>query len=135
MGPGIIGEGAGAAGGTLARVGGWILEKLGLRAAARAGVPLARAVEQGLVKAGSKTFRVLEAVEKGYGSVGPKNALDALQVVKNATSAVGLEPGVATVGKAGEIVLQNVGGVATTLGSNGSILVQRGADVLLHLLP
>lgn len=103
--------------------------------AARGGVPLARAIEGGLVKQGGKLAQVLGGIEKGYAAAGPKNALEALGVVKNATSAVGLEPGVATVGKAGEIVLQNVGGVTTTLGTNGSILVQRGSDVLLHLVP
>jgi hypothetical protein len=105
------------------------------RIAARAGVPLARAIETGLVKEGGKLAQVLGGIEKGYAAAGPKNALDALGLVKRATSAVGLEPGVATVGKAGEIVLQNVGGVTTTLGTNGSILVQRGSDVLLHLVP
>lgn len=87
------------------------------------------------MKQGGKLAQVLGGIEKGYAAAGPKNALEALGVVKNATSAVGLEPGVATVGKAGEIVLQNVGGVTTTLGTNGSILVQRGSDVLLHLVP
>ena len=34
-----------------------------------------------------------------------------------------------------KMMLQNVGGVVTTLGSEGSILIQRGSDVLLHLIP
>jgi RHS repeat-associated protein len=103
--------------------------------AARAGVPLSRTIEAGLVNPGGKLAQVLGGIEKGYSAAGPKTALDALKVVKNATTAAGLDTGVATVGKTGEIVLQNVGGVSTTLGTNGSILVQRGADVLLHLLP
>jgi hypothetical protein len=113
------------------RLGGWALG----RGAAQAGVPLARALEAGLLKSGGKLAQVLGGIEKGYAAAGPKNALDALSLVKNATSSAGLEAGVATLGKTGEIVLQNVGGVTTTLGTNGSILVQRGSDVLLHLLP
>jgi hypothetical protein len=98
-------------------------------------VPLARAIGQGLVKEGGKLAQVLSGIERGYGAAGPKSALEALGLVKNATSAVGLEPGVATVAKSGEILLENVGGITTTLGTNGSILVQRGSDVLLHLVP
>jgi hypothetical protein len=50
-------------------------------------------------------------------------------------TAVGLEAGYATVSENGAIVLRNVGGIITTIEINGSILVQRGSDVLLHLIP
>jgi hypothetical protein len=98
-------------------------------------VALSRAIDAGLVKQGGKLAKVLGGIETGYGAAGPKTALDALGVVQKATSAAGLDVGVATVAKSGEIVLQNVGGISTKLGTNGSILVERGSDVLLHLLP
>ena len=133
---GGLSKGIGALGG----FGRWIAKVLGLtddvaKVGAKGGMPLARALEGGLVKSGGKLAQVLGGIEKGYRAAGPKNALEALGLVKNATSAAGLETGVATVSKTGEIVLQNVGGITTTLGTNGSILVQRGSDVLLHLLP
>jgi hypothetical protein len=111
------------------------LWRLVVPAAAEPGVPLARAVANGLLKPTGKLFQVLSGMEKGYAAASPKSAFDALAVVQKATSAAGLDVGVATVEKGGAIVLQNVGGIATTLGTDGSILVQRGADVLLHLIP
>ena len=101
----------------------------------KVGVSLARAIEQGLVKPGGKLGQVLGGIEQGFAAGTPKSATDALGVIQRATGRVGLEPGVATLGKGGEIVLQNVDGITTMLGSNDSILVQRGSDVLLHLLP
>jgi hypothetical protein len=103
--------------------------------AARSGVPLARAIEQGLVKPGGKLAQVLGAIEGEFYAAPPKSAIDALGVIVRATEQVGLDPGIASVEEGGEIVLQNKGGVTTTLGPNGSILVRRGSDVLLHLLP
>ncbi len=55
-------------------------------------------------------------------------------MVERATAELDLKPGVATPGEGGDIMLQNVGGITTTLGPDGSILVERGSD-LLHLLP
>ena len=96
---------------------------------------IASSIQSGLVNQGGTLARILGEIQKGYAAAGPKNALDALGVVKNATNSLGFETGVASVGNAGEIILQNVGGITTTLGTNGSILVQQGSNVLLHLLP
>lgn len=54
-------------------------------------------------------------------------------MVSRTTTQAGLDAGFASVGPAGEIILQNAGGVVTTLGTDGSIIVTRGADVLLAL--
>ena len=130
----VILNGAGGAKGIWARLSS-LLSKINPLRAKGALPQVARAIEQGLVKEGGKLSQVLSGIESGFGASGPKSAMEALGIVKNATSAVGLEPGVATLGKGGEILLQNVGGISTTLGTNGSILVQRGSDVLLHLVP
>jgi hypothetical protein len=87
------------------------------------------------VKPGGKLAQVLGAIEGEFYAAPPKSAIDALGVIVRATEQVGLDPGIASVEEGGEIVLQNKGGVTTTLGPNGSILVRRGSDVLLHLLP
>jgi len=58
-----------------------------------------------------------------------------MRFVGEATGSVGLETGIVVSQEGGTIVLENAGGVVTTLGSEGSILVQRGPDVLLHLIP
>ena len=93
-------------------------------------MPLGRAVEQGLVKEGGKLGQVLGGIERGFGS-NPKNALEALGLVKSATGAVGLEPGVATLGKLAKLC-STMWWSCDTLGADGSILVQRSSDVLLH---
>jgi hypothetical protein len=103
--------------------------------AVAAGVPLAEAIKAGLVSPDGKLAQVLGGIEGAFERGAPKTALEALSMVKNATSAVGLEPGIASLRSGGQVVLQNVGGVTTTLGTNGSILVQRGSDTLLHLVP
>jgi hypothetical protein len=100
------------------------------------GVTLAQALANGLVRPGGTLAKILSGMETNFGTIAPKTAFEALNVVQKATSGARVDIGVATtVTEAGEIVLSNVGGVTTTIGTNGSILVQRGADVLLHLLP
>ena len=107
----------------------------GSAAAASGGVSLASSMAKGLVKPGGKLAQVLGGMEQAFGTAAPTNAVEALNVVQQAVRGARLDTGVATVRAGGEIVLENVGGVSTTLGTNGSILVQRGADVLLHLVP
>jgi hypothetical protein len=55
-------------------------------------------------------------------------------VVQQATSSVGLDPGVGGFIDDGSFVLQNVGNVSTTVAADGSITVQRGTDILLRLV-
>jgi RHS repeat-associated protein len=95
---------------------------------------LASAIEQGLVTLGGKLAGVLGGIEQGFGANAPRSAVEALGIVEQATAQVGLEAGYATSGPTGEIILQNAGGITTTLGTDGSIIVQRGSDVLLHLV-
>jgi hypothetical protein len=95
---------------------------------------VASAIEQGLVAPGGRLAGVLGGIEQGFSASAPKTALEALGVVEQATAQVGLEAGYATAGPGGEIILQNAGGITTTLGANGSIIVQRGSEVLLQLV-
>ena len=96
-------------------------------------VSLAKSIEAGLVRPGGKLAQVLGGIERGVAAAQPKTALEAAAVVQRAATQAGLDVGVASVGPAGQIILKNVGGVVTTLGTNGSIVVTRGADVLLGL--
>jgi hypothetical protein len=117
--------------GLVSRLLGWLFG----RGAATGGVTAAETLARGLVSSSGKLGQLLPAIESQFGAAAPKNALQALNVVGQATKSVGLESGYVISQEGGKIVLQNVGGVITTLGSEGSILVQRGSDVLLHLIP
>ncbi len=86
-----------------------------------------------LVSPGGKLDQMLDAISQNFGTVSPTNAMQALTVIQQAAKQVNLEPGYPTFNADGSILLQNAGGVITTLGSDGSILVQRGTDNLLHL--
>lgn len=113
-----------------------ILARLGLGGlVAKRGVTAAETLARGLVSPGGKLGQLLPAVERQFAAAAPRTAIQALDVVGRATSSVGLESGYVISQNGGQIVLQNAGGVLTTLGTEGSILVQRGADVLLHLIP
>jgi hypothetical protein len=85
------------------------------------------------VRPGGKLAEVLGGIEGGFASAQPKSALEAAGVVQRAATQAGLDVGVASIGQGGQIVLRNVGGVVTTRGTDGSIAVTRGADVLLGL--
>jgi RHS repeat-associated protein len=104
-----------------------------------AGVTLAQAIEQGLVRKEGKLAPLLAAMEKGFAAAAPRSAGEALELVQSAVQSVGLQPGVAvestiTSGGLTRMVLQNVGGIMTTIDAQGTILVKKGADVLLHLV-
>jgi stage V sporulation protein SpoVS len=114
-------------------VGGWAL--FGEGAAADGGVSAAETIARGLVSPSGKLGQLLPALESEFGAAAPANALDALNVVGQATKSIGLESGYVISSGGDTIVLQNAGGVITTLSSDGSILVQRGSDILLHLIP
>jgi hypothetical protein len=103
----------------------------GATVATTVGVPLAQAVQQGLVDPSGKLYSVLGAMEQVFTEVGPTNAMEALDVVNRAAVQVNLEPGILDVAK---MTLTNAGGVLTTLAADGSILVTRGSDIVLHLV-
>jgi hypothetical protein len=91
------------------------------------------AVESAAV--GGRLGQVLGGIEQGFAANAPQSAMEALAVIQRATSALGLEVGVASLGVDGSIVLTNVGGITTLIGVNGSIIVQRGSQILLSLSP
>ena len=84
---------------------------------------------------GGRLGQVLGGIEQGFAANAPQSAMEALAVIQRATSALGLEVGVASLGVDGSIVLTNVGGITTFIGVNGSIIVQRGSQILLSLSP
>jgi RHS repeat-associated protein len=104
-------------------------------AAAPAAVSSADAVARGLVSAGGRLVPALQAIEAQFAAATPSSAQQALGAVALAVRTVGLEPGKLTQLANGAMQLQNVGGIVTTLQTNGGIVVQRGADVLLRLVP
>jgi len=114
----------------------WLTELLG-GGAAEAAAPrtVAEALSRGLLRPDGKLNPLLNAIEKAYRTAGPKNAAEALNVVRQATTAVGLDIGVGAMGAGGSIVLTNVGGITTTITSAGEIVIQRGADLILRLSP
>jgi hypothetical protein len=94
-----------------------------------------QSIQQGLLKPGGLLVRVLNGIQEGYVAAAPKSAMEALSVVQNATKVLNLEPGIATLQTNGGIILSNVGGIITTISAGGAILVQRGTDILLHIVP
>ena len=82
---------------------------------------------------GGKLGALVPAIQAGFAAAAPTTAFEALDVIASATASVGLEPGIAALGESGEIVLTNVGGITTTLGTDGSILIERAGSILLSL--
>ena len=80
-----------------------------------------------------KLSQILTSIQQGYAAALPRNQWEALTVVKDAAVQAGLHWGYATYQAGGAILLENKQGVFTTIGADGSIVVQRGAELLLHL--
>jgi RHS repeat-associated protein len=91
------------------------------------------AIARGLVQAGGNLARLLPEIEAQAARLNPQSANDALGAVARATQSVGLEVGKITPLANGTISILSRGGVTTTLGTNGSILIERGKDVLLNI--
>jgi len=100
-------------------------------------VTVEMAIEQGLVRSGGRLAQVLEAIQTRFLASAPGSVSDGLALIGRATRSVGLEPGVVTGGsvEAGFIELTNAGGVMTRILSTGEIIITRGADTLLRLIP
>ena len=90
-------------------------------AASPAGRSFAQAVQLGLINAGGRLAQVLSGIDQGFRSISPTSALEGLRVVGDAAAKVGLEPGIGSSTLGGSIVLQNVGGIVTTISPNGTI--------------
>lgn len=93
-------------------------------------------IASGAVNAAGRLAPVLQAIEANFAANAPVNALQGLSAVTNATAGLGLSPGVLVGTTAGgTMVIQNVGNVTTYIANNGQILVMRGADILMKLIP
>ena len=94
------------------------------------------ALQKGLVRPGGKLDGVLRSIQAEFEAAPPKTLKDADQLVSRAASKVGLARGIKTPGPAGEIVLENVGGVKTVIHPTGEIVVtDKAGQVVLRLVP
>jgi RHS repeat-associated protein len=105
----------------------------GTGAAVTGNVTLEASIANGLVPAGGRLAQVLAGLEQGVAASAPANLLEASAIVSRVTAALGLDAGFVTAVTPAGITLTNAGGVLTTIGANGSILVTRGGAVLLAL--
>jgi hypothetical protein len=87
------------------------------------------------VREGGKLQEVLQNIESEFAAATPKSAGDALSVIDRATSAAKLEAGVASLAPDGSVILENAGGITTTISKAGDIIIQRGDQVLMRLKP
>jgi hypothetical protein len=84
--------------------------------------------------------RILGAIEEGFISSPPRDELEALGTIRwaleqvNKVSARGFELPVTTRTPEGGLTFMVAGGAIVTIAANGSILVQRGADMLLRMI-
>jgi hypothetical protein len=109
------------------------------------GVSSAQAVQQGLVRPGGKLQSVLQGIEEEFVANPPTSQAGALQAqtkaldaIAKATQKVGLEPGqsIGALPGQGNVVLQNVGGIITTIKPTGEIVITNAqGQVILNLLP
>jgi hypothetical protein len=61
---------------------------------------------------------------------------EAYSLIERVTKALWFEPGYMTAtGKAGELILSQPGGVTTLVGADGSIVVQRGTEIIMSFVP
>jgi RHS repeat-associated protein len=94
-----------------------------------------QALEQGLVRSGGKLAGVIGAIEQGAATAKPGSANAAMEVVQQAVTSQGLEPGLAVKATGGSaITLQNVGNVTTQIYDTGRIVVKQGETVVLDLI-
>jgi RHS repeat-associated protein len=108
-------------------------------------VSVADAVKQGLVRPGGNLQAVLVAIEKEFANNPPKLTSGALQAqtaalnaIAKATGDIGLEPGqsIGALPGQGDVVLQNVGGIITTIKPSGQIIITNPqGQIILSVLP
>ena len=100
---------------------------------AAAGVSAKDAIARGLVSAGGNLAALLPEMESQLAKLNPQNANEALGAIAKATQSVGLEVGKISPLVDGGFSIASRGGVLTTIGTNGSVIVERGKDVLLNI--
>jgi hypothetical protein len=96
------------------------------------------AIDAGHIRSGSTTESILRGIEAEFMASPPCTSIEAFELIDRATARFGLAPGVNMAGRvvAGQdATLINVGGITTTLKANGEIVIERGGNVILHLLP
>ena len=106
--------------------------------AIRTGVLVDDVIAAGLVREGGKLVTVLREIESVFFLKSPKNLLDGVGVISEATANLGLTAGVQVEGSIlGEyVVLNNVGGILTKILQSGEIIITNAeGKVLLHLIP
>jgi hypothetical protein len=137
LGEGVLGyAGAGALAGAGA---GALAARLGAAAAAAAApaVPAAvsarDALQRGLVQAGGKLAELLPAIETQMAGINARTGMDALGAISKATQSVGLEVGHITPLANGAFQIVSRGSVVTNIGGNGSVMVRKGADIILNI--
>jgi RHS repeat-associated protein len=99
------------------------------------GVSLAQSMAKGLVRRGGKTEKILQSIETDFAAGAPKTNLEAMELVTKAADKVGFGAGFGKAVAGQDTVLTNFEGVTTTLKTNGEIIVQKGTDIILHLIP
>jgi hypothetical protein len=85
----------------------------------------------GVAAATGRLSGVLSAISRQYALAQPTTLGGAFAVVQQATASLGLSAGVATSFSDSMIVLQNVGGVVTTLTATGGITVVNAAGTVI----
>jgi hypothetical protein len=104
------------------------------RSAPARGVSVADAVDQGLVRPGGRLHGVLQAIEEEVAANPPTNQMGAMRAVGNATDRLGLEAGrsIGALPGQGDVVLQNVGGIITTLKASGEIIITNARNQVIY---
>jgi hypothetical protein len=85
---------------------------------------------------GPKLGSILSAMQSAFEASSPTSAFDAISAVSQAVANIGYELGTRIgLTAAGSMVFQQFGGVNTFIFANGQVLVVRGPQVLLNLIP
>jgi hypothetical protein len=93
------------------------------------------AIGSGLVNAGGRLASVLRAIQAQWTAAAPTSAMGALSAIQAAVRSLGLDIGIAAVNADGSITLTNVGGVLTTILTNGAIIITNAAGQIILRLP
>jgi len=98
-------------------------------------ISVEQSIANGVVRPGGNLAGVLTNIESEYAASSPATMQEGITAVTKAAQSAGLSPGTVVQGglNSQSIVIQNVGGVQTTILSNGAITVTRGTDILLRI--
>jgi hypothetical protein len=109
-----------------------------LAASASRGVTATDSIQRGLVKPDGKLANVISGIEREVLARPPRTLDQAFEIVEKVTGRLGLEVGA---GRAGwrpgmDLVLENVGGIVTTIRNTGEILIRNAkGEIIFHFLP